>query len=101
MVTTALNKETGTFQDRVISAIQAKLDGRKLVCPVSQDSTWEVQEYWGILPAFNQPSDMLPALSSTRNSFPLAVLVCGTCGYSMMFNLLSLGLGEELKPPQE
>ena len=100
MVTTTLNKEADSYTRLVIDAIEAKIGDRTLTCPVSQDAAWEVQEYWGMLPASNQPGDMLPSLSATRSSFPLAVLVCGTCGYSMMFNLLSLGLGEQLKLPQ-
>lgn len=95
MATTMLKKTTDSYTRMVIDAIQNKIGGRALTCPVSQDTNWEVQEYQGVLPATDRFGDV-QALSDMNVSFPLAVLVCKTCGYSMMFNLLALGVGEDL-----
>ena len=48
MVTTVLKKTTDAYTRMVIDAIQSKIGGRTLTCPVSQDSHWEVQEYQGM-----------------------------------------------------
>ena len=95
MATTMLKNTTDSYTRMVIDAIQSKIGGRELTCPVSGDANWEVQEYQGALPATDQFNDV-QALTEMNRSFPLAVLVCKTCGYSMMFNLFVLGVGEEL-----
>ena len=100
MATTMLKKTTDAYTSMVVDAIQSKIGGRTLTCPVSLDTQWEVQEYQGMLPASNQFNDV-PAMTEMSHSFPLAVLVCKTCGYSMMFNLFALGVGEELGLPRE
>ena len=99
MVTTMSRAGTDSYTSMVVDAIQDKIGGRVLTCPVSLDSDWEVQEYRGVLLATNQSNDLQP-LSEMNVSFPLAVLVCETCGYSMMFNLFSLGLADELGLPK-
>ena len=95
MVTTMLKKTSDSYTRLVIDAIQNKIGGHVLTCPVSRDANWEVQEYQAMLPATHRIDDV-QALSETNVSFPLAVLVCKTCGYSMMFNLFALGIGEDL-----
>ena len=95
MVTTTSKNRADSFTRVVVDAIQSKIGGRALTCPVSQDSRWEVQKYQGVLPATDQ-SDGVRPLTEMNRSFPLAVLVCETCGYSMMFNLFALGVGEDL-----
>ena len=100
MVAAELKKQSESYASLVIDAIEAKIGDRALTCPVSLDSHWEVQEYWGMLPASNQFGEALPTLAQLSNSFPMAVLLCGTCGYSMMFNLFTLGLAEELGLPE-
>ena len=99
MATTILKKKTDSYTRVVIEAIENKIGGQVLTCPVSQDSRWEVQEFQGFLPATDQFHDV-QALTEMRHSFPLAVLVCKTCGYSMMFNLFALGVGEDLGLPK-
>jgi hypothetical protein len=96
MATTMFKTKTDAYTRMVIDAIRSKIGGRELTCPVSQDSQWEVQEYQGVLPATDQHNDP-QALTEMSLSFPLAVLMCETCGYSMMFNLFALGLGEDLQ----
>lgn len=95
MVTTVLKKPTDFYTRVVVDAIQSKMGGNVLTCPVSGDAQWNLQEFQGALPATDQFHDV-QALTEMSRSFPLAVLVCETCGYSMMFNLFALGVGEEL-----
>ena len=95
MATTMSKMNTDSYARMVIDAIESKTGGRTLTCPVSQDNRWEVQVYQGVLPATDQ-FDNAQALAEMTLSFPLGVLMCKTCGYSMMFNLFALGLGEDL-----
>lgn len=94
MVTTLSKKPTDFYTRVVVDAIQSKIGGNALICPVSGDAQWNLQEFQGVLPATDFHD--VQALTEMRRSFPLAVLVCETCGYSMMFNLFALGVGEEL-----
>lgn len=89
--------ETGTNEnpDMVIKALTEKLGSAKLICPLSQDSNWEVQYSFAAVPAFNSyPPPPVP-----EKSFPLAVLVCKTCGYTFFVNLITLGLADQLGLP--
>ena len=95
MATTMLKKATESYTRMVVDAIQDKIGGHVLRCPVCQDTDWSVQEYLGVLPATDRFDDVQP-LNDMSISFPLALLVCETCGYSMMFNLFALGVGEGL-----
>jgi hypothetical protein len=99
MAATMSKTKTDSYTSMVVDAIQDKIGGRVLTCPVSLDSEWEVQEYRGVLLATKQSDDLQP-LTEMNVSFPLAVLVCETCGYSMMFNLFSLGVADELGLPK-
>ena len=95
MSTAMFKEETGSYTTMVVDAIQSKIGDQILTCPVSLDSQWEVQEYPGFLPASTQiPGGQ--ALTDMNLSFPLAVVMCKTCGYSMIFNLYALGVGDDL-----
>lgn len=84
---------------RIVEAIVAKLGPRKLVCPISgENSTWEVHRYLSSHPALEHPG-VHPFQSGS--SFPVAVLMCQDCGYSLFINLIQLGLAEELGIPVE
>ena len=79
---------------RIIDAILEKLEERRLLCPISGDkSDWEVDAAMSALPGLETFEDS--PLDSTT-SFPVAVLICKHCGYTMLMNLFKLGVAEEL-----
>ena len=84
-----------TLQERqkILDAINSKASGREFLCPVTNDANWDIQAHYGLLLATDQPSD--PFTGGGYNMFPNAVLLCKSCGYSLMFNLFTLGLAEE------
>ena len=96
LVTSRLSK--AEYAQMVIEAISDKLGERQLECWVCRDFDWEVQEYKGVLPATDQFGDM-DDLSQISASFPLAAIVCNTCGYSILLNLYKLGVAEALGLP--
>ena len=79
--------------DLILDAIYRKLGGQELLCPVTGDSEWALESYMGALPSVDT-FHVAPWSKSNPHVFPYAVLVCPTCGYSMFFNLISLGLAE-------
>lgn len=82
----------------IIQAINAKLGPRKLVCPISgEGAAWEVLNYSTLLPAIETPPGTLPM--NVGPTLPLAVLMCKDCGYSMLINLIQLGIAKELGIP--
>ena len=84
-------------QHIIVQAINAKLGPRKLVCPISgDDAAWEVLNYGTCLPAIDIPGDQP---MNGGPAFPLAVLMCKDCGYSMLINLIQLGIAKELGIP--
>ena len=84
-------------RSRVIEAIVEKLGPRKLVCPISgENSTWEVHRYLSSHPALEYPAQN-PQQAGTL--FPIAVLMCQDCGYTIFVNLIQLGLADELGIP--
>ena len=95
MVTSIFKETSERHADIVIEAVQNKI-GQQLRCPVSQDVNWEVQRYPAILPAADQFGASEQTLMEMRLSYAMATVICRTCGYSMMFNLFALGVGEEL-----
>ena len=80
--------------ERIVSAINEKLGSRKLMCPISGDqSSWIVNTSTTSVPAITNPSGPVRPNSPT---FPLAVLICQHCGYTLFVNLIQLGLAAEL-----
>ena len=78
----------------IIQAINAKLGPRRLVCPISgEGAAWEVLNYGTLLPAIETPGTLPMNAGPT---FPLAVVMCMDCGYSMLINLIQLGIAKEL-----
>ena len=78
-------------QSAIIEALESKIGERRVVCPVSGDSSWQVQNKLANIPA----SGDLLASNFGDAAFPTAVLVCNTCGYTILLNLFTLGLAEE------
>ena len=75
----------------VVKALRGKIGGRTLKCPISDDSRWQVQSELAAIPATDDLSNN--AITGTR--FPTAVVVCQTCGYTILLNIFSLGLADE------
>ena len=79
----------------ITKAILEKLGPRALVCPISgETSTWDVLTNSTLLPAIDQPG--MPPPLAVGPTFPLAVLMCKDCGYFMLFNLIVLGIADQL-----
>ena len=93
------------YSAAVIKALTEKsnVDGDTLEpCIVCAGKQWEAQRYKGYLPAIHGGSSLVP-LSQIWHSFPMAVVACKNCGYTMFFNLLTLGIEEdepEIKPTE-
>ena len=78
----------------ITSALNEKLGERKLECPISGDKAiWEVHINTTVVPAMTDPS-VAPRVID--RSYPLAVVMCKHCGYTILINLIVLGLAEQL-----
>ena len=75
-------------QRNIVDALNERTEDRVLLCPISGDSSWEVQDIFA-----NLPGGIGPGVS--ENSFPSAVILCRTCGYTMLVNLIRLGIAEQ------
>ena len=92
-MTTNIDTTEKSYSDKVIAAVLNKIDGRPFVCAVCGSNDWRAQKYMGFIPA----SETLPdVLSRVNTSFPVAMVVCVHCGYALFFNLIELGLGEDM-----
>ncbi len=75
----------------IINALTVKSRGNLVHCPISGDSNWQVQNQLAHIPATDDPT----ASVLRDRVFPCAVLVCQTCGYTVLLNLFVLGLADE------
>ena len=75
-------------QRNIADTLNERTEGRVLLCPISGDSSWEVQDIFANLPGGIGPG-------GSENSFPSAVILCKTCGYTMLVNLIRLGIAEQ------
>ncbi len=78
--------------EQILSALQEKLKGRKMSCLLCGVSKWQISERLGKLYAVeleNFSNDL------GRSGFPLLVLTCDNCGFSLLVNLISLGLADD------
>lgn len=74
----------------IIEAVSLKLGVRDLACPLCQGTRW-------MPPSLTAPIEFgfAPAtanLAPTGRVFPMALLCCDQCGYSVSLNLIQLGL---------
>ena len=79
-------------QKQVISdALDAKTTG-DLACPISGDTRWALENRIAYLQASH------PSMGGgwDGRTYPNVVVVCPTCGYTMMVNLYYLGVAEEI-----
>ena len=78
-------------------AISEKLGNRELICPISGDEAiWAIHVKTTTVPALTDPDDLRNPLEKADSGFPMALVVCVHCGYTMFINLLTLGVGKEL-----
>ena len=82
------------YTEMVIGALHEKIDGGPLRCAVCGRSNWEVQNLHGAIPALDAGEKL--SLATLSATFPIAFLVCATCGHTLIFNLYQLGIAEEL-----
>ena len=77
-------------QELVITRLNERIKGQ-FRCPASNDSNWAVQDHLSRIPA----TDNLNVNVLGGPTYPCVVVICNTCGYTALFNLYTLGLGEE------
>ena len=89
-------------QKLVLDAINEKLGNRRLSCPISGElASWSIHANSTIVPALDTPTT---PVSSSSHSFPMAVVLCEHCGYTIFVNLIKLGIADQLGleiPPSE
>ena len=71
----------------IMSAIDTKMTTQPS-CPITGDKKWQLQEQLAYMPT-------LPGVVNGP-LFPNAVLICTTCGYTLLLNLFILGVAEQL-----
>ena len=73
----------------ILDAVRAKSDGRTLTCPVSGDNDWQIQ---------NRLAYLLADANIVGKSqlFPSVVMLCKSCGYTILLNVLVLGIADQL-----
>lgn len=72
----------------VRAAIDDKLTD-PLVCPLTGDRSWQLQEHLAFTPAV-QPNVIGGPV------FPSVLLMCAECGYTISLNVFLLGVAEQL-----
>lgn len=80
----------------ILTALQDKLGTRRLACPFSGDGDDVI---WDVLPATTTlPSQEDPSAPShmPESVYPMAAVTCRDCGYTMLVNLIVLGVAEQL-----
>ena len=82
---------TEAQQRAIVSALERKSGGHRIECPITRDSDWGVQNRLANIPA----TDAATESGFGDAAFPTAVLVCNTCGYTLLLNLFVLGIAEE------
>tara|TARA_B100000315_G_C14301142_1_gene461914 strand:- start:316 stop:606 length:291 start_codon:yes stop_codon:yes gene_type:complete len=68
--------------------IQEKSHG-VLICPVSEDSDWQVGTHLVNVSRFTPGSVMIGGIT-----YPFVMLICQNCGYTHFFNAVKIGVSE-------
>ena len=80
--------------DIILEAINEKLGQRTLVCPISgAEATWQVEAR---MAAVRAVEDFPTSIAQNGSLFPLAVVTCQHCGYTIFVNLIALGVAPKL-----
>ena len=74
--------------DTILRTLRMHLPGNRITCPLSNDDNWQMHDL-GVLLSL---SDNFKAATLGGPALPLAALTCSTCGYTLLVNLISLGL---------
>ena len=80
----------GNLSAEDLAYIQGKLDSyfnRPLLCPVSLDRNWLIQPVIVVPPRY--ASGVSPG---NEIVYPAVPVSCATCGYTMFFNAVQIGL---------
>ncbi len=72
-------------QDEVIEWLNEKWQGEKN-CPLCGENNWNIGEQAGKLPLYYRS----PVVGGP--GYPLVVITCNHCGYTLLFNALFMGL---------
>ena len=74
----------------ILEAINLRLGPRGLTCPLCEGKVWEPPALTALVQCvFASPT---ADFAQTNRMFPMAVLCCSGCGYSISLNLIQLGL---------
>jgi len=86
------------FTDETKKRIWQELMRRwpQLTCPLCHSVQWELANGIAAVPLMSNYW-----LGQTSSHLPNAALICGTCGHTMFFNLLAMGLQEVVGPDPE
>ena len=87
-------KFTDEVQQRVIAALVERLPEKRLICPLCKHEEWILTNGFIIFPVQEQ-SDVLDL--SVRLGVLVVVLSCTTCGNTLFFNTINLGLRDLFK----
>ena len=79
--------------EALTAALNREAHDRQIVCPVSGDTNWIV--FSGGLTFLEIVGDPKTGRRAEQVQ-PMAVVNCGTCGYTWLVNILLLGLKNEL-----
>lgn len=81
----------------ILDAINSKLGSRGLTCPLCEDKRWNPPGLTTLVQFVVAVASPTANLVPTNQCFPLAVLCCGGCGYTILLNLIQLGIWEKMQ----
>jgi hypothetical protein len=85
----------------IIEAVKAKAAPEIGKCSVCGHDEWSVQNGFSAVLLTDTPAPFWPYAGQfvAQQSLPSAVLICTTCGNTLLLNLFVLGVYEKLFPP--
>jgi len=87
-------KFTDEIQKRAIAALVERLPEKRLICPLCKHEDWILTNGFIIFPVQEQ-SDLFDV--STGLGVLVVALSCTTCGNTLFFNTINLGLEDLFK----
>ena len=71
----------------IVSVALERVRATETTCPVSGDTEWSVDDHLAMVPT-----------GHTRDAvyYPSVVIICDVCGYTLLLNVFSLDIGEDL-----
>ena len=83
-----------TYKKKVKEYLETKWTGAK-ACPICGQTTWRLADTMGRIPSLSGPNIILGG-----PYYPFIILVCSTCGYTILLNAKVVGLEAPEQPPQ-